>query len=143
MDIAVTINNSIMAGVRPGKGFYDALQAPLETKDYITNESRLEDGVRVLFLKDAHGDILPPKFKKRSLTLEFNIVGDSAEAFQTNRDNFFSALYAGEVVLEVTGLSEVYHLIYTGKSQAYTGGRSGWACKVKVGFDEPNPANRT
>ena len=131
MDAQIRIDSDVQYGVRPGKGFYEALLAPLETKEYVTNESRLEDGVRVLST--------PVKFKKRSLTLEFLIVADTHEHLEQYKSWFFSYLYRGGITLNVTGINKTFHLIYTGKSPSYTGGGLGCACRIKVGFDEPNP----
>lgn len=130
----VRIDAIIQPGVSPGKGFYDTLLAPFEAKDYISNESRLEDGIRVLST--------PVKFKKRSFTLEFQITGATPEIFENNKRYFFQSLSVGKLTLNVQGLPRGFDLIYTGKSNTYSGGLSGCACKVKIGFDEPNPNSR-
>lgn len=131
----VRIDGIIQPGVAPGKGFYDALLAPLEIKDYISNESRLEDGVRVY--------PTPIKAKKRSLVLEFQITGKNKETMESYKRSFFNSLTVGRIiVLSAQGLPRGFDLIYTGKSPSYSGGLSGCACKVKIGFDEPNPNSR-
>lgn len=129
------LNDTTLIGVRMGKGFADALLEPRPLKEYITNESRLEDGVRVLQSI--------PRFDKRSLTLEFQITGNTKATFAINKRAFLNILAGREVKLEVPEITtEVFHLLYTGKSVSYSSGLSGLACKIKVGFDEPNPGNR-
>mgnify|MGYP007069878295 CR=1 FL=1 len=129
----MTINGATLAGVKPGSKFRESLYAPLEMKDYIYNESRLEHGRRVLSTT--------PRYKSRSLTLEFTITAASSADLVTRTNALYSALYAGDVAIAPTEYgTEVFHLIYTGKSPTYDHGT--YACKVKVGFDEPDPSNR-
>jgi len=131
----IKINGNYMAYVRPGKGFKEALLSPLELKPFVMNESRLEHGTRVL--------VENPRFAMRSITLEFQIVADTVSDFEQTKRNLFLALYNGSVSIQVPEWSdEVFHLVYTGKSPSYDSGLSGRACKVKVGFDEPDPSNR-
>lgn len=129
------MNNNTMAGVKPGNGFKEALMAPLEMKANIVNESRLEHGQRVIVLA---------KKAARNITLEFQIVGTSTSDFNTKLAAFLAQLYNGTVKLEPTEFTtEVFHLVYTGKSPVYSTGLSGKACKISVGFLEPDPSRRT
>lgn len=130
------INTKELAGVRMGKGFKDALFAPSPVKEYITNESRLEHGVRVL-------DI-PIRKDRRSLTLEFQIWGASPNDLLLKKNAFYAELARGQFDLAIPELTtEVFHLHYTGKSTSYSSGLSNCACKVKCGFEEFNPNNRS
>lgn len=132
----MTINGSTLDGVRPGKGFKDTLLAPLETKDYIYNESRLENGRRVLST--------PVRYKSRSISLEFQIIGSTKAELETRKSALFNAFNNGTVDIVATEFSsQVFHFIYTGKTPTYSSGLSGLSCRVKVGFDEPNPSDRT
>lgn len=129
----MTINGVTLAGVRPGNKFRENLYAPLEMKEYISNESRLEHGKRVFST--------PARYKSRSLSLEFNITASTTADLKSRYNAFLNALYTGEITLVASEFgNEVFHLIYTGKSPSYDNGKC--ACKVKVGFDEPNPGNR-
>ena len=129
------MNNTTLSGVRPGKGFKEALYAPVEMKAYITNESRLEHGTRYY---------VTPKKNSRNLTLEFQIIGSSTSDFKTKYEALLTELYKGTVKLEPTEISsDVFNLIYTGKSPACSMGLSGRACKISVGFVEYNPNVRT
>lgn len=130
------INSENIPGVRPGKDFKDSLLAPLEAKEYVYNESRLEDGIRVFNT--------PIKYKSRSLTLEFQITGSTKADMEARKQRLYDMFSMGTVDIEVPEFcSGVFHLIYTGKSPSYSSGLSGCACKIKVGFDEPNPTDRT
>lgn len=129
------MNDTPLTGVRMGEGFRDELYAPLALKDYVTNESRLEHGKRVI--------VSSPRKAARSLTLEFQITGATKAAMQSNLSALYAELYKGSVDLEVPELgNEVFHLIYTGKTGTYSSGLTGKACKIKVSFDEPNPSDR-
>ena len=131
----IKMNTYPMDGIRPGKGFRDTLLSPLPMKDYISNESRLEHGIRV------YSPIA--RYAQRSITLEFQIVGENTNDFISKRDAFYNQLSMGKVDLEWSEMPDkVFHLIYTGKSPSYSSGTSQTACKIKIGFDEPNPYNR-
>lgn len=130
------MNTTTLAGVRMGENFKNDLYAPLELKEFVSNESRLENGKRVI--------VRNPKKASRTLTLEFLVTGSTEVAFNTNLQAVYTELYKGTVDLEVPELgNEVFHLIYLGKSPSYSSGLSKRACKFKVSFEEPNPADRT
>lgn len=118
-----------------GDGFLDALDSPCEMKDYIENESRLEHGKRVVTSN--------AKVKSREITLAFTITGTSETDYRTKKKAFETELYNGNVDISVSILgSDVYHLIYIGKSVSYglSLGRS--FGKMSAKFEEPNPTNR-
>lgn len=125
--------------VRMGNGFIDALESGVPLKEAIENNSRREDGVRML---------VNPYIDKRSVTLLFNIHADTKEAFLTNKRQFEQMLLRGMVdiqVIEPDGSlrAEVYHLVYTGKSVTYKHSYNGRFGIWTASFIEPNPANRT
>ena len=133
------MNNATLVGVRMGEGFKDELYAPVELKEFVSNESRLKHGRRVI----TSGMSARARKASRTIALEFHIVGRNTTEFYQNRDAFFAQLYNGEVVFEVPELGEeVFRLIYLGKSSTYSSGLTNTACKVKVSFEEPNPNNR-
>ena len=136
------INNTTLAGVKMGDGFKDELYAPIELKEFVSNESRLEHGRRVV-TADTGGNSLA-RYASRTISLEFRITGSSISEFLTNRNALYTELYKGAVKLEVPELgSEVFNLIYLGKSSTYSTGLSRMACRVKVSFEEPNPSQRS
>lgn len=123
-------------GVNMGDGFIDTLDAPLPMKEYIENESRLEDGKRVL-TSNAKKD-------SREITLSFTITGTSENDYRTKKKAFEAELYKGSLTVSVPKVSaDVYHLIYTGKNISY--GLSIDRCfgRLSAKFEEPNPSERT
>lgn len=123
-------------GVRMGEGFLDVIGASAPMKDFIENKSRLEHGKRVI--------INDPKIDEREITLSFTIEGSSQSDYQSKKKTFFDELYKGAVNIQVpANSSEVYHLIYTGKSVTYAQSIDRTFGKISSKFSEPNPTNRT
>ena len=120
-------------GVVMGRGFIDALEAPLALKEYIENDSRLKNGSQIIVNK---------KISKRNVTLSFNIHGNTYNEYMTNKRNFEQVLYDGNVDIQIIGRPEIYHLIYTGKSVSYKHSYNGRVGIVTFQFTEPNPADR-
>ena len=123
-------------GVRMGDGFLDALGASAPMKDFIENKSRLEHGKRVI--------INDPKVDEREITLSFTIEGSSQSDYQSKKKAFFDELYKGKVDIQVpANSSEIYHLIYLGKSITYAQSLDRTFGKCSMKFCEPNPSLRT
>ena len=122
-------------GIRMGDNFLTVLRQPSEIKEHVTNESRLEDGERVI-VKNV-------RRKSRTLTLTFVIYGDTTEEYEENRQWLYGELYKGMVDIKIEDISnEVYHLVYTGKSVNFAEDIAHTIGKLSVGFQEPNPSNR-
>lgn len=122
-------------GVRLGDGFLDAIGAPAPMKDFIENKSRLEHGKRVI--------INNPKLDERDVTLTFTIQGNSQADYQAKKSAFQNELYKGALTIQIpSNGSEIYHLIYTGKSISYAQSLDRTFGKLTVKFNEPNPTNR-
>lgn len=139
MAIELLINNKnayATWGVRMGEGFLDVLGASSPMKEFIENKSRLEHGKRVI--------INNPKVDEREITLSFTIEGSSEPDYQSKKKTFFDELYKGKVDIQVPANgSEIYHLIYTGKSVTYAQSLDRTFGKVSMKFSEPNPTSRT
>lgn len=123
-------------GVRMGDGFLDAIDGFNQMKDYIENESRLEHGKRVI-TDNA-------KVDSREITLQFTIEGSSESDYRSKKKAFQTELEKGAVSIKIPVLgSEVYKLVYLGKSISY--GLSLDRCfgKVSSKFEEPNPTERS
>lgn len=122
-------------GVNMGDGFLDAIDAPLQMKEYIENESRLEDGKRVITTN--------AKIASREITLGFTLTGTSEEDYRAKKKAFEAELRTGSFTVNIPALgSDVYHLLYTGKSISY-----GLSLDRRLGHftmkcEEPNPSNR-
>ena len=135
----LTINNKdawTTWGVRMGDGFLDTIDGFNEMKDYIENESRLEHGKRVI-TDNA-------KVDSREITLQFTIEGSSESDYRAKKKAFQTELEKGAVNIKIPALgSEVYKLVYLGKSISY--GLSLDRCfgKVSSRFEEPNPMDRS
>ncbi|MCD7923598.1 MAG: hypothetical protein LUI85_02435 [Bacteroides sp.] len=123
-------------GVRMGDGFLDAIGAPAPMKEFIENKSRLEHGKRVI--------VSNPKLDEREITLSFTIKGSSRSDYQTKKKAFFDELYKGAIDIQVpANSSEIYHLIYLGKSITYAQSIDRTFGKCSMKFCEPNPNLRT
>ena len=123
-------------GVKMGKGFLDVLGASSPMKEFIENKSRLEHGKRVI--------VNDPKIDEREITLSFTIEGKSQSDYQAKKKAFFVELYKGKVDIQVSAnSSEIYHLVYLGKSITYAQSLDRTFGKISAKFNEPNPANRS
>lgn len=123
-------------GVNMGDGFLDAIDSFAPMKDYIENDSRLEHGKRVL--------IGTAKVASRDMTLHFTIMGVSEADFRNKRKAFETELRKGKVDVRIPALgSDIYHLIYLGKSISYGMSLDRTFCSVSSKFEEPNPTERT
>lgn len=123
-------------GVNMGDGFLDALDAPLQMKEYIENESRLEHGKRMITAN--------AKVDSREITLGFTIMGTSESDYRTKRKAFLSELQAGAFTVKVPILgADVYKLVYTGRSISYGLSSDRTFGHFTMKATEPNPADRT
>lgn len=122
-------------GINMGDGFIDALELPVSVKETISNESRLEDGKRLI--------VTEIKKASRSVSLTFTITGSNEEDLRTKKRNFEEALYSGNVSIYIPkNGAEVYHLMYVG-SASYGKNVQRTFCKFTVKFEEYNPSKRT
>lgn len=118
-----------------GKDFLNKLLAPCEMKSYITNDSALEHGRR--YIADS------PKMDERSITLTFNIHGDTKKEYLENKDWLLRLFYAGGVTIRLPSVSnEIYKLLYTGKSISYNQDVLMLNGTITAGFVEYNPSDR-
>lgn len=123
-------------GVNMGGGFLDTLDAPLEMKEYIEDESRLEHGKRVITDN--------PKIASREITLSFTITGNSESDYRTKKKAFQAELQKGEFTINVPVLgTEVYKMVYTGKSVSYGMNIARTFGHFSMKVVEPNPMDRT
>lgn len=122
-------------GVNIGEGFLDAIDAPLQMKSYIQDESRLEDGVRI--------DTSSPKVASRDITLGFTIMGSSESDYRSKKAAFQTELQKGAFTVKVPALSsDTFKLVYTGKSISYGLSKRRDFGHFTMKCTEPNPADR-
>lgn len=130
------INNQDAWGqwkVAMGSGFIENLLVPAGNKEFIENESRLENGKRVIYNN--------PKVASREVTLTFNIHGDTTTEYLANYKAFVAILQAGKVTVRVPVISMTFTLIYK-KSTSFALGRSRRSSRLVVKFEEPDPTDR-
>lgn len=126
-------------GVLLLKGCYEALLKPAPMKDWITNTSRLDDGVEY-FAKSA-------KINSRSISLSVFIEGKasgnvSAESDYLNKyQAFIDAISQGVFKLSVPALGLTYKLVYNECSSYGDYGRNKGKFTLKL--TEPNPKDRS
>lgn len=120
--------------VAMGDGFIENLLTPAGNKDFIENESRLENGKRVIYNN--------PKVSSRDVTLTFNIHGDTTTEYLTNYKAFVAVLQSGKVTVRVPVLDMTFTLTYK-KSTSFALDRARLNSRLAVKFEEPDPSNRT
>lgn len=119
--------------VAMGESFIENLLLPAGNKDFIENESRLENGKRVITTN--------PKVASRDVTLTFNIHGDTTTEYLANYAAFVAVLQAGTVKIRVPAINMVFNLIYK-KSTSFNIGRARMDSSLAVKFEEPDPTDR-
>lgn len=119
--------------VAMGDNFIENLLVPAGNKEFIENESRLENGKRVITTN--------PKVASRDVTLTFNIHGDTTTEYLTNYAAFVAVLQAGAVKIRVPAINMVFNLIYK-KSTSFNLGRARMDSSLAVKFEEPDPTDR-
>lgn len=120
--------------VAMGSGFIENLLVPAGNKGFIENESRLENGKRVITTN--------PKVASRDVTLTFNIHGDSTSEYLANYASFVAVLQAGLVKIRIPAINMTFNLIYK-KSTSFSLDRPRLNSSLAVKFEEPNPAERS
>lgn len=122
-------------GVNMGDGFMDTIDAPLEMKSYIEDESRLENGKRIVTVN--------PKVASREVTLGFTITGNSESDYRAKKKSFLTELQKGVFTINVPVLgNETYKMVYTGKNVSYGMNMARTFGIIKMKATEPNPADR-
>ena len=119
--------------VAMGEGFIQTLLTQAGNKDFIENESRLENVKSVVF--NNH------KVASRDLTLTFNIHGDTLEEYMLNYKAFVAVLQQGKVVLRVPDLDMTFTLVHK-RSSSFALDRNRLNSRLSVKFEEPDPTSR-
>lgn len=119
--------------VAMGESFIQNLLTPTAIKDFIENESRLENGKRVVYNN--------PKMASREVTLTFNVHGDTQEEYLSNYAKFVSELQKGKVNIRVPVIDMSFTLVYK-KSTSFALDRERVNSRLSVKFEEPDPTSR-
>lgn len=122
-------------GVNMGDGFLDAIDGFVQLKEFIEYDSRAEHGKRVITSN--------PKIASREMTLHFVIKGFSEADYRSKRNAFESELCKGLIEVKVPVLgTQVYKLIYLGRSVSYGLNIRRTIATISAKFEEPNPTDR-
>lgn len=126
-----TINGRPLSAWGAGlmSGTIEALLTPASMKEYIKNESRLENGSRIITTS--------AKVASRELSLPFLIEGNGKADFIEKYSSFVNELYKGNIALYIPGLKKTFTLTYLscGKYGSYGDCRA----KLMVKFIEAVP----
>lgn len=126
-------------GASLAKGTYDALNAEAPAKEYISNESRLQHGIRIVAEPEN------AKLDKREVTIKVLIEGRGA-AFHSNVRSFLSAITHGLFTLSVPALGTTFNMVYQSCGKPEIEGKTSDGITMAVypvKLLEPNPNNRT
>ena len=132
-------------GIVIGRGSIDALHAPVQRKDYITNENAGINGVQYLAI-----DQYVPKVASRDVNLVVYLMAKSKENYWTAYNRLTELLGKGGLITLTEAVYEdgaddtdeyaCYRLIY--KSCTQFSEFNGRMAKLQLRFTEPDPANR-
>lgn len=114
------------------KGAYEKLLAPAPMKEYVTDRSRLNNGITVMAIN--------PKTDSREIALQIFIEGSTQDEYLSNYNLFVEELQKGEISLAVPKLKTIYRFVYTGSSSYGDYGLK--RGKFTVKFVEPDVTKR-
>lgn len=122
-------------GVTLTRGWREALLKPAAVKDYSKNDSRLEDGIRIIAKKEY------AKKKERDIQLPFILEAESETQYLANYEKFLNDIaYSGMIYLKVPVMNKVFKLVYTDCQKFGDFGLKKGNFTLKL--TEPNPADR-
>lgn len=122
-------------GVTFLRGWREALLKPEAVKTYSQNDSRLENGIRMV------ADAKYAKAQKRDIQLSMILEGDSESDYLTKLENFYDKVaYNGMFYLKVPCLNKVFKVVYSDcpKFGDYSLKKANFTLKLT----EPNPKDR-
>lgn len=122
-------------GAHMSDDFLDNLGKPADNKEYIENDSPLEDGKQVI--------TTGVKTDSRTLTLTFRITGTTHADYLTKKAAFEKMLHAGALTIQVPADSAAIYRLVFNKCTSYAQNRRRTSCKIAAQFTEPDPTNRS
>lgn len=117
------------------KGTYEQFLKPSPMKEYITNNSRKEHGLRVV------ANSSNSRTDSRSLSIMMFIEGATQTEYLSNLENFMNEISNGIFSLKIPKLNKVYKLVYTDCSNYGDYGLKKGKFVIKL--TEPNTKDRT
>ena len=122
-------------GVTLTRGWREVLLKPAAVKDYSKNDSRLEDGIRIIAKKEY------AKKKERDVQLSFLLEAESETQYLANYEKFLNDIaYSGMIYLKVPVMNKVFKVVYTDCQKFGDFGLKKGNFTLKL--TEPNPADR-
>lgn len=123
-------------GIDIEDGGISALLTPAPAKDYITNNSRIEHGVRLVNEN--------PRYNSRQITIPIYLLADSQNDFFEKYYNFCKVLEGGklEISLKIKGQENVVYKCYYQSCTQFQQLMYGMA-KFSLKLIEPDPTDRT
>ncbi len=121
-------------GIKLIKGAYDELIKFPPMKDYLTNNSRLENGVRYLAKQQY------TKVNEKAFSIQFIMYAASKATLYQNLETFLGIISAGAFELKITTLGKVFRLVYTDCQRLET--YRGKYATFELALIEPDPTNR-
>lgn len=122
-------------GVTLTRGWREALLKPASVKDYSKNDSRLDNGIRIVAQSKY------AKLKERDVQLNCIIEGSTEDDYLEKVEAFFYAIaYNGEINLKVPVLKRIFKLVYSDCSKYGDFGLKKGNFTFK--FTEPDPTDR-
>lgn len=121
-------------GVSFVKGSYLKLLNTARAKDYVTNNSRLQNGTQYL------ASAINSKVSEKSVTLELLLEASSSSDFSTKYEGFTSKITQGLFYLKIPSKSRVFKLVYSNitPKQEYRNFKATFTLELI----EPNPKDR-
>lgn len=122
-------------GVSMGDDFISNILSPAGLKDFIENESRIENGKRVI-----HNN---PKLADRDVTLTFFLEGSTPDIYLERYKAFVSELQTGSIRVFIPPISKDIYKFTVQKFQSYALNITRTFSKVSVKLNEYDPSNRS
>lgn len=95
-------------GVTLTRGWREALLTPPPVKEYVTNDSRIENGMSVIASPQFS------KMQKRDVRLSFFLEGNDENDYLSKYEAFLNKIaYSGQICLKVPVLKRVFKLVYS------------------------------
>jgi hypothetical protein len=121
-------------GVSFVKGSYLTLLVKSASKGYVGNDSRLENGIRVV-AKPSYA-----KFKEKKMSLTILLEASSRSDFSSKLENFTAKISQGLFFLKIPSKARVFKLVYNDikPKQEFRD----FKATFTLDLTEPNPADR-
>lgn len=122
-------------GIMLVKGSYDTLMKYPPVKELVSNDSRLENGVRYIATEQY------VKVNEKNFSIRFILEDKTSQSsFYTRLDNFLTLIRKGMFELKITTLNKVFRLVYRDCDRLSTFKSKHAIFELKL--TEPDPTDR-